>query len=224
MISKRSGSLVGSLIPVVVCLVTSSAFGGLLTNPGFDTPTPGLTPPTYTTSITGASGPGSAGGVASADGWFLYNNTDVTTTSELLLSTDPNGGGHMISISTGGPYNGLYQRFPTVSATTASVDVYVLSGIVEFMLWDNGGNTRFASVLSTTHNQWETLTLDVTSGNPGELVLYSPFTSPAGASFYADNARVPIGASVPEPSTLWLSLVGAGAALIAVRCRRRARR
>ncbi len=110
----------------------------------------------------------------------------------------------MISIATPGAYDGLNQDFSTVSATTASVDVYVLSGSASFALYTNGGNTLLASVSSTTTNQWQALTLNVASGNPNLFVLYS--APGGGASFYADNAQVPI-ASVPEPSSLILALL-----------------
>ncbi len=44
--SRRCWKLAASVVPIVFSL-TTSAFGGLLTNPGFDTPTPGLAPPNY---------------------------------------------------------------------------------------------------------------------------------------------------------------------------------
>ena len=97
--SRRYWKLAASMVPIVFSLTTSSAFGGLLTNPGFDTPTPGLTPPNYTASISGLT---TMHEVASAEGWYLFNNSSVTTTSELLTSTDPMGGGYMISVSTPG--------------------------------------------------------------------------------------------------------------------------
>ena len=51
------------LVAIAVCCLPSSAWAGnLLLNGGFDTPTPGLSPPNYPTSISGmgASGPSSA--------------------------------------------------------------------------------------------------------------------------------------------------------------------
>jgi hypothetical protein len=213
--SRRYWKLAASVVPIVFSLTTSSAFGGLLTNPGFDTPTPGLTPPNYTASISGPSG--GLPGVSSADGWYLYNNSSETTTSELLTSTDPMGGGYMISVSTPGHSNGLEQHFSTVSEATASIDIYVLSGNAWLALYSNDGNTLLASVTSTTTNQWQTLALNVASGNPDTFAVYS---SPGGgASFYADNAQV-MSASVPEPSSVTLAII-AVLPVIGYWCRKR---
>jgi hypothetical protein len=142
-------------------LTTSSAFGGnLLTNPGFDVPTPGLTPPNYpaSVSVVGSAVP------ASADAWGLYQNNPGTTTSELLTSTDPSGGGYMIHVTTPGSADGLFQFFanPT-GVTTGTVDLFVLSGIVNLEFWNNNGNNFLGGVSSTTTNHWQTLTLKVTS-------------------------------------------------------------
>jgi hypothetical protein len=136
--SRRYWKLAASFAPIVFSLTTASAFGGnLLLNAGFDTPTPGLTPPNYTTSISGFH----ADNVSSADDWGLFNNTDATTTSQLLASTDPKGGGYMASIVTTGATNGLYQFVNTFPGATASVDVYVLSGTVSLYLGTGNGGT-----------------------------------------------------------------------------------
>ena len=194
-----------ALTAIAFGLTASSAFATqLLTNPGFDTPTPGLTPPTYFTSITGLSG--GVGAVASAEGWGLYNNTAGTTTSELLPTIDPAGSGYMIHVTTPGAADGLYQFFTNASShPTASVDLYVLSGVVNLEYWNNGGNTFLGSVSSTTTNQWQTLSLALTGVIPTEIVIYD---GNSGSAFYADNASV---ISVPEPATLSLGLVGAAA-------------
>ena len=179
-----------------------SLAGNLLANPGFDVPTPGLSPPTYATSFTGVD----AGAASSADAWGLYNNSAGTISSELLASTDPGGGGYIISVSTPGPADGIYQFFANpMGVMTESVDVFVLRGVVDLEFWKDNGNTLLGSVASTMANQWETLTLNMTIGTPNEFVLYAGGGSPA--IFYADNAIVP--SSVPEPSSLLLLLLGA---------------
>ena len=111
----------------------------------------------------------------------------------------------MISVWVPGRADGLYQFFSnTTSATTASVDVFVLRGTVNLELWKYNGNLLLGSVSSTTTDQWETLKLNITNGIPTEFVLYTGNGGPA--SFYADNASVP---SAPEPSSLVLLLLGA---------------
>lgn len=169
------------VILLAAALVTAgSAKANLLTNGGFDSP--------YGSS-TSISGVGSSGPSAAA-GWYLYNNSSPLTTSELLASTNPRAGsGNMIHVTTGGTANGLYQLFAQQPATSASVDVFVLSGTVRFYLFTNGGLTALSSIASTTTGVWETLTLNLTSGNPYEIVLYSD--NPSGANFYADHASVP---------------------------------
>jgi hypothetical protein len=188
--------------------------GMLLVNGGFDTPTSGLTPPNYPTSISGAG----VHGISSADSWTLYNNFDATTSTELLPSTDPTGGGFMIHLTSvtnnaGDPtssfFNGLQQSFPTASGGTASADVFVLSGPVILALYTGNGSTLISDTFSTVTNQWQTLTTTAPVGsNPDLVILYSYSTAGTG-EFYADNAIVE-SAAVPEPSTL--TLLGIGAA------------
>ena len=72
-------------------------------NGGFDTPTPGLTPPNYPTSITGVN----AFGPSSAESWNLFNSFDATTSTELLTSTDPAGGGFIIHLTTDDEHRGF---------------------------------------------------------------------------------------------------------------------
>lgn len=84
---------------LVLSLSSSSSFAGSLLNGSFDTPTPGLSPPNYATSVTAVDTKVSS----SADGWFLFNfGSRATTSTELLPSTDPNGGGYMLHFSTAG--------------------------------------------------------------------------------------------------------------------------
>ena len=143
------------------CVPWSARAGGLIQNGGFDTPTPGLTPPNYPTSISGAG----VGGPSSAEFWTLFNNFSTTTSTELLPSTDPNGSGfmiHLTSTPTSGSFsffNGLQQAFPTQSGGSASVDVDVLSGVVFVALYANDGGTLLDQSFSTVNNQWQTLTV-----------------------------------------------------------------
>jgi hypothetical protein len=203
--STRTGMM--TVMALVLIIPTTDAFGELLANPGFDLPNSGLTPPSYPISFTGLF----YGGLSSADSWYLWNNASATTTTALLPSTDPKGGGYMISVATSGDQNGLYQVFTNpISATTASLDVYVLSGTVELGLALGGG--YLGTVSSTTTNAWQTLRLDVSPDVPNEIFIYSNGAS--GASFYADNASVPAVASIPEPSSLVISGISLAAVTV----------
>ncbi len=195
--------------------------GTVLMNGGFDTPTPGLSPPNYPTSI---SGPSSAG-PSSAESWTLFNSGDATTSTELLPTTDPHGIDlmiHLTSVSntpdpTGSFFNGLQQGFPTVSGGTASVDVFVLSGPVILALYAGNGSTLLDDTFSSTTNQWETLAVTAPAGtNPDLVVVYSYSTTGTG-EFYADNAGV-VATVVPEPST-WI-LVLLGLPMVCLHCRK----
>src|SRR5262245_44236604 len=219
------------LMAVILLGVAADVRADLLLNGGFDIPTPGLSPPNYPTSISGPSG-GGPSGPASADHCLLFNSRDPTTSTELLNSTDPSGGGFMIHLTTNSNttdpvnsfFNGLEQGFPAqTGATTASVDVFVLSGPVLLALFANDGATLLVPfILSSTTNQWETLSITVPAvSNPNLLVIFSESTSGLG-EFYADNASVTSVASVPEPSTLALATV-AGLAGLGCLWRRRRR-
>jgi hypothetical protein len=118
----------------------------------------------------------------------------------------------MISVSTAGPADGLYQFFsnPT-GVTTASADVYVLRGTVALELFNQHGTNLLGAVTSSAIDQWQTLSLQISTGIPDEVVLYAAGQSPA--IFYADNASVP---GVPEPSSL-LSIGLATIVLLVIR-------
>ncbi len=215
------------LAAIAVCCVPSSAWAGnVLLNGGFDTPTPGLSPPNYPTSITGdfASGPSSA-----AD-WTLFNGYPATTSTQLLPTTDPLGSGFMIDVtsvpttsSSFAFFNGLQQAFPTQSGgtVTVSVDIYAVQGPVFVGLFANSGGTLLTPYGSdSTIGQWETVTFTVPAGTtpstePNLLAIYT-YNGNAGATgeFYADNASVN---SVPEPSSGLLALVGMSATALWVR-------
>ncbi len=197
----------------------------LVTNGGFDIPTPGLPPPNYPASISGAS----VFGPSSAEDWTLFNSRDATTSTELLPSTDPNGSGFMIHLTsvsnTGDPvnsfFNGLQQVFPVQPGGSASVDVYALNGPVILALYAGFGSTLLDYTVSSTTNAWETLSVSSASGDPNLIVLYSYSTSGIG-EFYADGAGVI--STVPEPSTGALALACLTAmAYVRGKVRRRAR-
>lgn len=202
---------------LAACGTASPAWGDLIQNGGFDTPTPGLSPPNYPTSISGAG----VFGAASADQWTLFNSRDATTSTELLPTTAPSGSGLMLHLTTvtnttdplGSFFNNVQQVFPTQSGPTiASVDVFVLSGPVALGLFTGfGGTAILPFAISTTTNQWETLTVTVPAGmNPNLIAIISESVSGTG-EFYIDNARV---AAVPEPASGLLALIGMSAAAL----------
>jgi hypothetical protein len=217
------------LAAIAVFWVPSPAWAGnLLQNGGFDTPTPGLSPPNFPTSITGQS----AAGPSSAADWTLFNGQDATTSTELLPTTDPNGNQSMIHVTSvpATPnaatfFNGLEQAFPTQSgvAVAVSVDVEVLQGTVFVGLFANNGGTLLMPfvTISTPPNQWQTVTFTVPAGadpnsEPNLIAIYTDNFGPGvTGEFYADNAMV--AAAVPEPSSGLLALIGFSATALWVR-------
>lgn len=194
---------------LVLPLFTASfAQANLLGNPDFETPNVNLSAPNYATSVSGFGG----WGHSSAAGWDIYNNVNTTTTTELLASTDPNAGGSMLHVTTGGAYSGIYQLFGLVAQASLSVDVFVNSGQAWLALFGNSGSLLFASATSSHTGQWETLTIPVSGLNVNEFVLYS---APGhSADFYVDSAYADISArpaapsAVPEPATFALLAIG----------------
>jgi len=187
-----------SFAALVILGLAWAGRAGIIVNDGFDAPLGDLTPPNYPTSLTGDD----VASPSSADGWNLYNNRYTTTSSELLPTTDPYGSGYMIHITTGAQDCGVYRAFPQQSQASASVDVFVVSGVATLFLF-HGPVDLLARVDSTTTGRWETLTLPSVGGGPNQFVLYS---GPAGgAEFYADRASVPAATPIPEPGALWAS-------------------
>ena len=102
--------------------------------------------------------------------------------------------------TTGGINNGIAQRFHSTGvgtapqSVTASVWVFVVRGQVALGIGHDGLARTIVS--STTTGQWEQLHTQYPSplnspppyGPPTSLILYS--TSPEGACFYADVAKV----------------------------------
>lgn len=192
---KTIASLTAGLAVAAVC----SANGAILINGGFDVPQSGLTPPTYPTSTSG----GQVAGNSSAEGWEIYNNNPVTTSTELLPTTDPLATGTMMHVATPRRNDGIFQFFPEQSNLSISIDVFVNSGQVFLGLYTNNGTTRVGSAYSTTTGAWETLTISFQPGQCDEVVVYS---SKKGADFFVDRAMTP----VPEPSTYLAGLSALG--------------
>jgi hypothetical protein len=219
--------IVRFLVAIVVCCVPCSAWAGnLLQNGGFDTPTPGLSGPNYPTSFTGTG----FGGPSSAADWTLYNGYPATTSTELLQTTDPNGSGFMIHVTSVPTtsnsfayFNGLEQAFPAQSGgvVTVSVDVEAVQGPVFVGLFANDGGTLLPNYVSiATIGQWETVTFTVPAGTtpstePDLIAIYA-YNGTAGATgeFYADNANAMF---VPEPSSGLMALIGMSATALWVR-------
>ncbi len=199
---------------VAACgLPMSARAGNLLMNGGFDTPTPGLSPPNYPTSITGQF----SSGESSAESWTLFNSFDATTSTELLPTTDPGGSApymiHLTSVSnTADPtqsfFNGLQASFTTQSTlTTASVDLYILTGPVILALYAGDGSTLINDQYYGTTGTWFTGSITAPAGtDPNLLIIYSGSLTGTG-EFYADNAVV-TAAAVPEPAGGVLALIG----------------
>ncbi len=133
---------------------------------------------------------------------------------------------HLTSVSnTADPtqsfFNGLQQGFATQSgAVMASVDVDPLNGPVFLGLFSGNGSTLITPYAVSSGSGWQTLTITVAAGtDPNLLALYSYSTTGTG-EFYADNASV-VAASIPEPTSGVLALIGMSAAALRVRKARR---
>jgi hypothetical protein len=94
---------------------------------------------------------GKGGSPAAAKRWEAFNNTQATTTTDLLPTTLPAGlrpGKRMIHVVTTGANNGLDQQFGKVGKGPAqasfSVRVYVVQGSVGAGI-GNGGNTSLTA-------------------------------------------------------------------------------
>ena len=90
---------------------------------------------------------------------------DATTSTELLPSTDPNGGGSIIHVTSESSANSysffddLLQAFAMQAGATATVDVFVDSGVVLAGLYAENGKTLLGYAPSTTTHQWQNVGL-----------------------------------------------------------------
>ena len=203
-------------------LLLAAAPASAVTNGGFEDAT--ITP------LSGST-PGGLGNFTS--GWNGWNNnglqvdiTDASPGTDPSPSTDPflAGGSHMAHVVSAGLNDGLYQfdSFQSLSA-----DFYVVSGAAQLgaYLYYSGVGT----VSTTATGVWQHLTLNI-AGGANELVLY---TFGGAAEFYVDNVvsgaynpNLPAWsvttATVPEPATWAVMLLGLGLAGTALRRRSRA--
>jgi hypothetical protein len=128
--------------------------------------------------------------VSAAENWFIFQNTPVTTKTELLPSTLPGGGPLMMHVTTNGGSNGIEQVMLPIDTGPACVEhqvwVYVESGVV-FAGAGNGGNTG-PNAFSTTTGQWELLIGNNIICPANLFIVYAG--SPNGADFYIDIASV----------------------------------
>jgi hypothetical protein len=155
-----------------------------LKNPGFETASG--------TGPTVLQGPAIPGNSAAAN-WTVWNNSDATTTTDLLSSTLSEGQ-HMLHVCTTGPLCGLVQTFGATGTgpakVTSAVWVFVVRGVVGMGVGD-GGNTRL-DVLSTTPGEWEQLQATNGVQPANEFIVYAADgnAAPEGACFYVDAAEV----------------------------------
>ncbi len=163
-------------------LAANASAQNLLTNSSFETEGP-LGP---SASVSGAIG----AAFSAAENWFIFQNTPVTTKTELLPSTLPGGGDYMLHVTTNGVNNGIEQVMFPINEGPACVEhqiwVYVESGVV-FAGAGNGGNTGPNS-FSTTTGQWELISGKNIVCPANLFIVYAG--SPNGAEFYIDVAIV----------------------------------
>ena len=191
MTNRNFSLIVGGLL---AGLFASGASATFLDNGSFEIAGPNGS----VTSFTGSS----SGGGSAADRWGVFNNTDASTTTELVPSTLAGGGDWMIHVTTDGARNGLNQLFDGFDMgpadVTASAWVYVVSGEVGIGT-GNQGNTAIDTV-STTNGQWELLEAPNQSSPANAMIIFSSEAGPA--EFYVEMARV-----VPEPGCVVLAII-----------------
>jgi hypothetical protein len=163
-----------------ICILPTN----LLKNPSLTNVGANGSTTTVTTSV-----PGAAGWSAALD-WSLFTNIPGTIRTRLLPSTRPGDVSNMLHVATTQPEGGLVQVFGAYNSgpqkTISSAWVYVVRGQVGLGT-GNGGNTGI-DVKSTTTGQWEYLTASNGVSPANEFIIYA--TSPGGAEFYVDAARV----------------------------------
>jgi len=165
--------------------MTTSQGEELLRNGDFSEGTPGRP-----TSLTGVR----VAGDSAAPWWTVWNNTEATTTTELVLNENSAAPGlpdhiQMIQV-TAAPRNGIVQKLPQPVPGPAVFEVMV------FVL-DNPPNGRAGvglglggeqatTTLTTTHGKWESLQVRSLLPQVQEVTIYST----ENTSFYVGDASL----------------------------------
>ena len=155
----------------------------LVQNAGFETASG--------TGPTVLRGPAIAGHSAAAD-WTVWNNSDATTSTNLLPSTQ-SAGQQMLHVCTTGPSRGIMQTFGASGTGPANVNsavwVFVVRGVVGM---GTGAAATRLDVLSATQGQSEQLHAANGVQPANEFIVYAADgnAAPQGACFYIDAAQV----------------------------------
>jgi hypothetical protein len=159
---------------------TATAVANLLANANFEEPAGAPT------TLTGVFKPGAS----AAPHWTTWNNVEAVTTTDILPSTAPQGGRHMLHVCTTGKQSGVVQQYLKPGTgpqhVISSVWVFVVRGQVA-MGTGNGGDTHF-DALSTGTGKWEELRAPNGVSPAGEFIVYA--ASEGGSCYYIDNASV----------------------------------
>jgi hypothetical protein len=162
----------------------AAAQSNLLTNPSFEL----VGPSGPSTTLNGA---GATGWYSAADSWYTWENPAGTIQTDLVASTDPNGGTRMLHVYTTCDSCGIFQMSGPSNQGPAqvnfSVDVYVVQGCVGFGA-GNGGNT-YITASTCVHNRWITLKGRNGVSPVNEFIVYS-YRGPA--EWYVDAASVTV--------------------------------
>jgi len=166
------------LLPLTLCAQN------LIPNPGFETPTTGVSPGTPVAYTNFCSAGNSAAAI-----WTVFVNscgTNISTT--LVPSTLPGGGKYMMHVVTNGNANGIVHCcFTSHTKTLSSAWVYVNSGCVG-MGTGNGGDTNNTDEMTCEIGSWIQFKAPNGVSPANEFIVYSVITP--GADFYVDNVKV----------------------------------
>jgi hypothetical protein len=182
--NDRVSTAIAAAATVAALAAGTARAANLLSNASFET----VGPAGASTSFTGYAG----GGHSAAAGWGVFNNTEGTTSTELVASAVPGGNQLMLHVTTDGGANGVSQVFLPIGTGPACVHsgvwVYVVSGQI-YIGAGNGGNTG-PNAYSTTTGAWEYIEGDNIVCPANTFIIYSSYAVPGGAEFYVDLASV----------------------------------